>query len=130
MGPMCASYRFVQGLSESGILPRVARVQADLYGSLALTGLGHATDHAVLLGLAGNEPATIDPESIAATIARVRETKQLTLGGERAISFEESGDLLFHRSTMFPPGARMQHPNGLRLTAYDVSDIQLEERTF
>ena len=57
MGPMRAACRFVQGLSASGTLNRVARVQVELYGSLALTGLGHATDRAVLLGLAGNEPA-------------------------------------------------------------------------
>ncbi len=130
MGPMRAAFRFVRGLADSGVLPRVARVQADLYGSLALTGLGHATDRAVLLGLAGNEPATIDPESIAATIAHVRESKQLRLAGEQVIPFEEAGDLLFHRSTMFPPGARTQHPNGLRLTAFDAAGSRLEERTF
>jgi L-serine dehydratase len=130
MGPMRAAYLFVRGLSDSGVITRVTRVQADLYGSLALTGLGHATDRAVLLGLAGNEPATIDPASIAETVAHVRETKRLALAGERLILFEESSDLIFHRSTMFPPGARMQHPNGLRMAAFDASGGRLQERTF
>ena len=82
----------------------------------ALTGLGHATDRAVLLGLSGNEPATIDPAVIDATVAEIRATKRLNLAGKRSIAFDETRDLLFHRGTMFPPGARTQHPNGLRLT--------------
>ena len=130
MGPMRAAFRFAHGLAGGGILPRVERVQADLYGSLALTGMGHATDRAVLLGLAGNEPATIDPSSIAVTVSAIRESKHLALAGERLIGFEETRDLVFHRSTMFPPGARTQHPNGLRLTAHDATGTVLVERTF
>ncbi len=101
-----------------------------LYGSLALTGLGHGTDRAVLLGLAGNEPACIDPAAIESTVAEIRSQKQLKLGGTRTISFDESNDLLFERAIMFPPGARTQHPNGLRLTAYDSAGSALDERTF
>jgi L-serine dehydratase len=127
---MRAACRFARDLAQSGKLQQVARVQAELYGSLALTGMGHATDRAVLLGLAGNEPATIDPESIEATVAAIRETSQLPLAGERSIPFHESSDLLFHRSTMFPPGAQTQHPNGLRLTAYDAAGSAIEQRTF
>jgi L-serine dehydratase len=130
MGPMRAACRFALGLVEHGVLPRVQRVQADLYGSLALTGLGHATDRAVLLGLAGHEPATIDPASIASTVGAIREIRYIPLAGVRSIPFEEMRDLLFHRSIMFPPGAHTQHPNGLRLTAYDAADAVLEERTF
>jgi L-serine dehydratase len=102
----------------------------DLYGSLALTGAGHATDRAVLLGLAGHEPATIDPACIESTIESIRQLKSLSLNGRRAIDFEETRDLLFHRDVMFPPGAKIQHPNGLRLTAYDASGDVLAERTF
>jgi L-serine dehydratase len=130
MGPMRAACRFARGLAEHDALNRVERVQAELFGSLALTGLGHATDRAVLLGLSGNEPATIDPASIAATVAAIRETRHLPLAGTRSIGFEESVDLLFHRSTMFPPGARTQHPNGLRLRAFDAAGSVIEERTF
>jgi L-serine dehydratase len=130
MGPMRAACRFAHGLVVHGVLSQVVRVQAELYGSLALTGLGHATDRAVLLGLAGNEPATIDPASIASTVGAIRETRHIRLAGERSIPFEETSDLLFHRSMMFPPGAHTQHPNGLRLTAYDAAGAVLDERTY
>ena len=130
MGPMRAACRFARGLAERGLLGDVERVHTELFGSLALTGLGHGTDRAVLLGLAGNEPATIDPAAIAPTVAFIREMHRLGLAGERSISFEEIRDLVFNRSTMFPPGARTQHPNGLRLTAYDAGGAVIEERTF
>jgi L-serine dehydratase len=120
MGPMRAACRFAQELDRSGQLDRVSRVATDLYGSLALTGMGHATDRAVLLGLEGNEPATIDPAAIESTIAAIRSSKRIALAGKHAIVFDEPRDLVFHRDQMFPPGARMQHPNGLRITAFDV----------
>jgi len=78
MGPMLASCRFARELASRGLL---ARVQVDLFGSLALTGLGHATDRAVLLGLAGNEPATIDPALIESTVAAIRAVQRLALAG-------------------------------------------------
>jgi L-serine dehydratase len=130
MGPMRAACRFARGLAERSLLGRVARVQADLYGSLALTGLGHATDRAVLLGLAGNEPATIDPATIDSTVATIRGEKQLNLAAARIIPFDEPRDLLFHRDIMFPPGAATHHPNGLRLTAFDAAGTELDQRTF
>ena len=130
MGPMRAAFRFARGLAERGVVGQVARVQVELFGSLALTGVGHATDRAVLLGLAGNEPATIDPASIERTIAQIRSMKTLELAGERTVSFEEARDLLFRRDVMTPPGARMLHPNGLRCTAYDAAGRELEQRTF
>ncbi len=130
MGPMRAACRFARELGSRGALDRVARVQAELFGSLALTGLGHATDRAVLLGLAGNEPAAIDPAAIESTVAQIRSAKRIDLAGSRSIAFDEARDLIFNRATMFPPGARTQHPNGLRLTAFDASGAVLDERTF
>jgi len=130
MGPMRAACRFAQELGPRGLLNRVERVQAELYGSLALTGLGHATDHAVLLGLAGNEPSAIDPAVIEATVAAIRQARRIDLAATRSIPFEESRDLLFHRDLMFPPGALTQHPNGLRLTAYEAGGAVLDQRTF
>ncbi len=130
MGPMRAACRFARELGGRGLLERVARVQVDLYGSLALTGLGHATDRAVLLGLTGNEPATIDPALIESTVAAIRASGELRLAGERTIAFAEANDMLFHRDQMTPPGAQTQHPNGLRLTALDAAGAKLEERTF
>jgi L-serine dehydratase len=130
MGPMRASFRFVQALATAGLVGRVSRLQAELYGSLALTGIGHATDRAVLLGLSGHEPATVDPEAIDDAVATIRATGQLFLGGIRPIAFDEESDLLFHRDQMIPPGAALQHPNGLRVTAFDGSGNVLACRTY
>ncbi len=130
MGPMRACCRFARELGERGLLERVVRVRAELYGSLALTGLGHATDRAVLLGLAGHEPATIDPAAIASTVAGIRATRRLALAGVHTIIFEETHDLVFERAIMFPPGAQTQHPNGMRLTACDAAGAMVSQRTF
>jgi L-serine dehydratase len=115
---------------ERGVLDRVARIQVELYGSLALTGLGHGTDRAVLLGLAGNEPASIDPATIESTVAEIRAARRIDLAGTHSIAFDESSDLVWNRSVMFPPGARTQHPNGVRFKAYDAAGALLDERTF
>ena len=130
MGPMRAACRFARELGTHGLLDRVVRVHVNLYGSLALTGLGHATDHAVLLGLSGHEPATIDPAAIASTVAGIRSAHQIDLAGEHTIAFEESRDLIFERTVMYPPGAQTRHPNGLRLTAYDTAGKEIVQRTF
>jgi L-serine dehydratase len=130
MGPMRAACRFARELATHGHLDRVARVQVDVYGSLALTGLGHATDRAILLGLAGNEPATIDPAAIESTVTEIRKAKKIDFAGVCSIHFNEGGDLLLHRDLMIPPGARTQHPNGLRITAFDSTGIEIEQRTF
>jgi L-serine dehydratase len=130
MGPMRASCRFALGLEQAGHLNRVARVQVDLYGSLALTGIGHATDRAVLLGLQGNEPSAIDPDAIDSTISSIRAAKQIAVAGKQPIAFDEPRDLLFHRDQMFPPGAHTRHPNGIRFTAMDAGGAILAERTF
>ena len=130
MGPMRAACRFARELGSRGVLDRVARVQTELYGSLALTGLGHATDRAVLLGLSGHEPASIDPAAIASTVASIRAAHRLDLAGTLSIAFDEPTDLIFNRTQMYPPGAQTQHPNGLRLTAYDGAGVVLDQRTF
>ncbi len=130
MGPMRAACRFARDLESAGLLDRTARVQTELYGSLALTGLGHGTDRAVLLGLAGNEPASIDPAAIESTVAAIRAASRIKLAGRRGIEFGEPCDLIFHRDQMFPPGARTRHPNGLRFTAFDAAGTVLSECTF
>jgi L-serine dehydratase len=130
MGPMRAACRFARELDRDGLLDRVTRVQTDLYGSLALTGIGHATDRAVLLGLAGNEPAGIDPAAIESTVAAIRASRHIDVAGKHAIDFNETCDLLFHRDQMFPPGARTQHPNGVRFTAFDSGGAIIAQRTF
>ncbi|HEU5457943.1 MAG TPA: L-serine ammonia-lyase [Terracidiphilus sp.] len=130
MGPMRAACVFARGLASASQPERVARVQADLYGSLALTGLGHATDRAVLLGLSDHEPATIDPAAIQSTIDGIRSAKRITLAGGHSVPFNETMDLQFHRDQMFPPGAQTQHPNGVRFSAFDDSESPITVRTF
>ncbi|MGC2161607.1 MAG: L-serine ammonia-lyase [Silvibacterium sp.] len=130
MGPMRAARRFAQSLQNSGHLEQVARVRAELYGSLALTGLGHGTDRAILLGLSGEEAATIDPSAIDAKLAAIRAATSLPLLGHNTIHFNEPEDLLFHRDQMFPPGAKTQHPNGMRFTAFDAAGKTLAVETY
>jgi len=128
MGPMRAACLFARELGEQ--LVRVRRVQADLYGSLALTGAGHATDRAVLLGLSGYQPATMDPAQIEPAMEQIRSERRIALAGTHAIEFDEAADLIFNKDAMFPPGAQTQHPNGLRLTARDADDAVVSQRTF
>ena len=130
MGPMRAACRFVRELDGNGLLDRAARIQTDLYGSLALTGMGHATDRAILLGLAGNEPAGIDPAAIESAVAAIRASRRIDVAAKRSIGFDETRDLLFHRDQMFPPGATMKHPNGVRFTAFNVDGSIVAQRTF
>jgi len=130
MGPMRAARRFALELADAGLQERVAGVRAELYGSLALTGIGHGTDRAVLLGLSGEEASTIDPATIEPKLAAIRETGTLFVLGEGAIPFREHEDLLFHRDQMYPPGAKTQHPNGMKLTAFDAGGNVLQAATF
>ena len=130
MGPMRAARRFALELASAGLLVRVASVCVELYGSLALTGIGHGTDRAVLLGLSGEEAASIDPATIEPKLAAIRSSGSLSLLGERLIPFRESEHLLFHRDQMFPPGAKTEHPNGLRFTAFDAQGSALLSGTF
>lgn len=114
VGPMLAAARFVAGLVESGRLDDVARVQAELFGSLALTGLGHATDRAVLLGLEGHLPQVIDPEIIEPAVSRIRAEQRLRLAGTKDIPFNPKADLIFEFEIRLP-----YHVNGMRFTALD-----------
>jgi L-serine dehydratase len=130
MGPMRAAHRFALELAGAGLLDRVASVRADLYGSLALTGIGHGTDRAVLLGLSGEEANKIDPATIEPKLASIRESGMLLLLGTQAIPFREPEHLLFHRDQMYPPGAKTGHPNGVRFTAFDTAGNVLRTDTF
>ena len=130
MGPMRAARRFVLSLEDAGLLNSTERVQAELYGSLALTGHGHGTDRAVLLGLSGEEPSTIDPETIESKLQQIRNSGQLSLAGKKIIPFHEATDLLFHRDQMRPPDAQTQHPNGVRFTAFGTDGSVLQCETF
>jgi L-serine dehydratase len=121
MGPMTAACRFVEALSQKALLGRTERVQAELYGSLALTGKGHATDRAVLLGLSGERPDRLDPDAAEALVDAIRSTGRLRLGGSREIGFDESSDLKFLQRERLP-----HHSNGMRFTAFDGAGAMLE----
>jgi L-serine dehydratase len=125
VGPMRAARLFVARLAHDGLLPRVARVQAQLYGSLGATGKGHGSDKAVLLGLAGHEPDTVDVEAVPALLAAVRDSGRLPLLGRHAVAFNEKTDLKFHRRETLP-----FHANGMRFTACDASGDVLSERAY
>ncbi|MBS0373306.1 MAG: L-serine ammonia-lyase [Proteobacteria bacterium] len=116
MGPMNAARRFVLDLVEQGLLERTAQVGVQLYGSLALTGLGHCTDRAVLLGLEGHSPEGLDPAIVEPTLTRIRSSSRLLLAGRREIAFDEPLDVLWHRDQTLPG-----HSNGMRFTALDGS---------
>ena len=92
VGPMRAAGMFVRGLDQKHLLKRVRRVQTDLYGSLALTGHGHATDRAILLGLSGELPDRVDPAKIEPLVKRIRTARSLLLGGVQVIPFGETSD--------------------------------------
>jgi L-serine dehydratase len=112
MGPMRAAREFVLGLERDGLLAATQQLSAHLYGSLALTGLGHGTDRAVLVGLEGADPETVDPDSIGGTLERIRTSHRIRLLGRHEIDFDEKTQLLLHRTERLPG-----HPNGMRFTA-------------
>jgi len=116
VGPMRAALRFVHAVEAAGKLESVERVGVDLYGSLALTGRGHGTDRAVLLGLSGEAPDRVDPDQVEPKVTRIRENKALRLDGRREIPFVERNDLRFRidKTLAF-------HSNGMRFTAYDAA---------
>ena len=126
VGPMRAAARFVEKwLVESGRLDEVARVRAEVFGSLALTGRGHGTDKAVLMGLEGHWPNLIDPDVIPAALERIRSTKQLRLHGTRGIAFDEKADLVMNKRQKLP-----FHTNGMRFAAFDANGGEIASRDY
>jgi L-serine dehydratase len=99
-------------------------VRAELFGSLAATGRGHATDRAVLLGLSGERPDTLDPDAAEGLLERARSGHELGLCGRAPVAFDEAGDLVFHRESL------PRHPNGMRLSAFDEAGGVLLGETF
>lgn len=125
VGPMRAARLFAIYIQEAGVAASTSRVVVDLYGSLALTGIGHGTPIAVLLGLEGYTPDGIDPDKVPQLIGEIRQQGILRLFGAKEISFHEESDLLFHCDRQLP-----FHPNGIRFSAYTASGELLIERVY
>ena len=129
MGPMTAAGLFVGRLRDAGKLASVARVETRLYASLALTGRGHATDRAVILGLMGFVPAQLDPDTGEAALVEAAASQWIQLGGPRGdgvgIKFNAERDIVWAGHERLP-----QHPNGLTFTAFDAAGVVLAERTY
>src|SRR5690606_39632433 len=120
-GPRRAAKMFVTRLRDAGRLADVARVKAELFGSLGATGHGHGSPKAVLLGLEGHAPELVDPAAVEGRVTEVRETSRLRLDGVHEIEFAVDRDLVMHRRRSLPV-----HPNGMRFTATDADGAEVD----
>lgn len=120
VGPMRAARAFAQSAVEQGAVA----VSCDLYGSLALTGHGHATDRAIILGLAGERPEAVDPDAVEALVGAIRAECQIALAGQRRIAFDPAADIRFHKTRFLPA-----HANGMRFTA-QLADGSAHEQVY
>ncbi|MFJ3666526.1 L-serine ammonia-lyase [Streptomyces sp. NPDC090106] len=125
VGPMRAARMFARRLRNEGLLTPVAAVRCELYGSLGATGHGHGTPKAVLLGLEGSSPRTVDVESADERVEAIRAEGRLNLLGEHEIAFSFDDDLVLHRRKALP-----YHANGMTLWAYDASGAELLSKTY
>jgi L-serine dehydratase len=125
MGPMRAAREFALGLKGAGLLGATTEIAVRLYGSLALTGIGHGTDRAVLAGLEGAEPETVDPDGLAASVQRIRAAGRIRLLGEHEIAFDEPMQLLLLQHERLP-----RHSNGMRFSALGAGGRRLAEEDY
>ncbi|HXR72114.1 L-serine ammonia-lyase [Actinocrinis sp.] len=130
VGPMRAARMFARRLKSEGLLAQAATVRAELFGSLGATGHGHGTPRAVLLGLEGNSPRTVDLGQADVDVARIRQSGRLRLlghelGAAHEIAFDEQEQLILHRRRALP-----YHANGMTLCAYDAAGLPLLEKTY
>jgi L-serine dehydratase len=122
---MRAAFRFATEIQKAGLLPQVARVRVELYGSLALTGRGHGTPRGVLLGLSGEQPDTVDPAGIAERMAAIAGQNQIALASSHRVAFHMDDDFIFHPQLVLPG-----HPNALRITAFGADQSELANRVY
>jgi L-serine dehydratase len=125
VGPMRAARLFVRHLQHAGLLARTVRVRSQLYGSLGLTGKGHGSDKAVLLGLEGHEPDTVDVDAVPSLLEAIRSQARLNLAGEHPVRFAEKDDLRFHRRETLP-----FHANGMRFEGFDAAGGLLADKVY
>jgi L-serine dehydratase len=124
VGPMRAAGRFIARLDREGLLARTTRVRSELFGSLGATGHGHGSYNAVLWGLEGEDPETVDIDNGPLRGDEVRRTGQLRLNGTHTVLFDPEDDLILYRRRSLP-----FHPNGMTFTAYCDGKV-LSERTY
>ncbi|WP_321960137.1 L-serine ammonia-lyase [Paraburkholderia sp. J7] len=124
VGPMRAALMFAEGLERDDLLARTAAVKVELYGSLGATGKGHGTDRGVMLGLMGDAPDTVDPDTINARLEAVRTSRLLALLGRHTIGFVPKEHVAFYRQAL------PEHPNGMKLRALDATGETLRESTY
>jgi L-serine dehydratase len=125
VGPMRAARMFVEHLQAKGVLEQTATVQVELFGSLALTGKGHGTDRAILLGLEGEKPEAVDPDGIDTRLANIRNSGAIVLLKIHRAAFIEKQHLVFHYDQSLP-----LHPNGMRFTANDADQKVLAQQVY
>ena len=125
VGPMRAAVTFVDALAEAGLLPGVARIKVELFGSLGATGHGHGSVPAVVLGLLGEHPETVDPRLCQPTLATVRERRTLDLPDGPTIAFDPDEDIVLYRRRALPT-----HSNGMIFTAWDAAGLELVSRRY
>jgi L-serine dehydratase len=125
MGPMRAACEFVQGLEKDGLLAATQEIAVRLYGSLALTGLGHGTDRAILLGLEGADAESVDPDQMEPAVARIRAGGRINLLGRHEVPFDEPMQLLFMRHERLE-----RHSNGMRFSALGAQRTMLREEDY
>ncbi|MYZ45580.1 L-serine ammonia-lyase [Schauerella aestuarii] len=125
VGPMRAAVLFTRALQHGNEITNVARVSVALYGSLGATGKGHGSGTAVMLGLAGHEPDTVDVDAIPNRLDAIRATQSISLGGSHAVAFDDAQDIVFHRTRSLP-----FHANGMTFTAFDRNNALLREATY
>jgi L-serine dehydratase len=125
IGPMRAARLFAERLLKEGVLEQVVRVKAELFGSLGATGKGHGSDKAVLLGLMGFQPETVDVDAVPQILERVHTSGMIELLERRVVSFAPASDLVFNRRESLP-----LHPNGMRFIAFDAAGNALDTRVY
>lgn len=125
VGPMRAARLFVLLLAKMNGVPQANRLIVDLYGSLALTGKGHSTDLALLLGLEGWTPEGVDPGQVQPIIQKIRQDQALVIPPGHTVPFNEKSDMLFHCDKQLP-----YHPNGMRFTAYDAQNKVILQKIY
>lgn len=125
VGPMRAAAMFARRLKNEGMLAHTAAIRAELFGSLGATGHGHGTPKAVLLGLEGNSPRTVDVETADAQVERIRTSGRISLLGSHEIGFDFDKDLVLHRRKALP-----YHANGMTIFAYDAEGATVLEKTY